>query len=118
MVPRLRASSSLLMPSPESEMVIVRAALSGTMRIFESAGPVSSALVRPSKRRRSVASGRVGDELAQEDLAIRVERVHHEVEQPSDLRAEFVPFQCLAHLCLRVAVVMDAICRRGASVST
>jgi hypothetical protein len=41
--------------------------------------------------------GRVGDEFAQEDLAVGVERVHDEVEEASDLRPEFVPLDLLAH---------------------
>ena len=43
--------------------------------------------------------GGVGDQLAQEDLALGVERMDHEIEQPPDLGAEFVPFRlCSASL--------------------
>ena len=56
MVPRFCARSALAMPMPGSETVSVRAALSGRMRTFASAGSVRSGRVRASKRRRSMAS--------------------------------------------------------------
>ena len=56
MVPRCCASSAFDMPMPGSEMVSVRAALSGTIRTLASAGRPSVLSVSASKRRRSTAS--------------------------------------------------------------
>jgi hypothetical protein len=42
--------------------------------------------------------GGIGDELAQEDLPLRVERMDHEIEQASDLGPEFVLFRRLIHV--------------------
>ncbi len=41
--------------------------------------------------------GGVGHQLAQEDLPVGIQRVHHEIEQPAHLGAELVPFDRLAH---------------------
>ena len=56
MVPRLSISSCRVMPMPSSPSSSVRASLSGTSRIFASAGGASAALVKASNRRRSIAS--------------------------------------------------------------
>ena len=98
MVPRLADSSSLVMPTPASLISRVRASLSGTMRILASGGRASAGSVSASK----AAVGRVGGighQFAQEDLALGVEGMNHEVEQPPDLRAELMPFR----RCRRVA---------------
>jgi hypothetical protein len=41
--------------------------------------------------------GGVGDQLAQEDLALGVERVDHQIQQAADLGAEFMPLHGFAH---------------------
>ena len=88
------------MPMPASEMVSVRASLSGTMRILASAG---SAERRVGQRLEAAAVdgvGGVGDEFAEEDLAVGVERMDDEIEQSPDLGAEFMAFggASFAHL--------------------
>ncbi len=46
--------------------------------------------------------GGVGDQFAQEDFTLRIQRIHHQIEQPPDLGAEFMLFgrwfvKCVAH---------------------
>ena len=78
-------------------MVSVRAALSGTMRTLASAGRaqrrVGQRLEAPAVHR----VGGIGHQLAQEDLAVGIERVDDEVQQAPDLGAEFMPLHRLAH---------------------
>ena len=82
MVPMLATTSSCDMPMPLSLTVIVRASLSKRDADRE----VGVALVELGMRERLEAQlvggvRGVGDELAQEDLRVAVQRVDHEVQQ-------------------------------------
>ena len=79
------------MPMPLSAMVSVLAALSGVMVILRSGSPSSSSgcgngLVAQLVER----IGGVGDQLAQEDIAVGIDRMHHEMQELGDLRLELV----------------------------
>ena len=85
-VPRLSISSCRPMPTPLSAMVRVSASLSGAIRIAN--GAPSASQLRPGDRlvAQPVAGiGGVGDQLAQEDVGLGVDRMHHQPKQLSDL---------------------------------
>ena len=85
------------MPIPGSDKVSVRASLSGTMRTEASAGSARSDWGQGGEAATVDRVGRVGDQFAQENLTVGIQRVDHEVEQTPHLGAEFMPFDRLAH---------------------
>ena len=97
MVPRLRIASSRLMPMPLSVSLSVRAALSTSMRM---AGRHRSPAGRDSRSPRSAACRRRrkrGDQLAQEDFLVAVQRVDHQVQQLLHFRTEAHRFVRCGH---------------------
>ena len=101
MVPRFSISSSRLMPTPLSATVSVPAALSARMRDAQ-LGLVAEQL-RLLQRQRAqffAGVGGVGDQFAQEDVAVRIDRVHHQMEQTRDVRLERT---ALGRLCASAA---------------
>jgi hypothetical protein len=90
MVPRLSTSSASLMPMPLSAIEIWRFALSMLIRI---ASRPSSEQLGP--RDRLVAQlvagiGGVRDELPEKDLLVRIDGVHHQVQETRHLGLEGV----------------------------
>ena len=97
MVPRLSISSSRVMPMPSSAISRVRAGLSGTMRTLAPSGGARAGSVERLEAAAVHRVGGVGDQFAQENFALGIERMHHQVEQPPDLGAEavaFIPGSC------------------------
>jgi hypothetical protein len=90
-VPRCATASSALMPMPLSLIVIVLACSSKLMRtsrfgvVLEQLG-----LVERLEAQLVAGVGRVGDQLAQEDLLVRVQRVGDEVQDLLDFGLEGV----------------------------
>ena len=87
-VPRLSISSCRSMPMPLSAMVSVPAVLSGVMRIASGVvahqlGPGDRLVAQPVAR-----VGRVGNQLAQEDVGLGIDRMHHQPQQLGDLGLE------------------------------
>ena len=88
MVPRLSISSCRVMPMPSSEISRVLACLSGTMRIFASAGGRQVGIGQRLEPAAIHRVGRIGDQFPQEYFPLGIERVHHQIEQPPDLGAK------------------------------
>ncbi len=93
MVPRLSIISCRDMPMPSSAISRVRACLSGTTRIFASAGGASLASVSASNRRRSTGVGGVGHQFAQKYLPLGVKRVDDQIQQSPDFGTKSMFFQ-------------------------
>ena len=93
MVPRLSISSWRSMPMPVSATVSVLAFLSGTMRIFGGVA-VRDQLGLGDRLIAQLVAGvrRVRDQLAQEDIGLRIDRMHHQVQQFGDLGLERLGF--------------------------
>ena len=89
MVPRLATASSADMPMPLSVMVIVFASLSNATRTSRF-GLVLVQLGLVDRLEAQLVAGvrRVRDQLAQEDLLVRVQRVGDEVQDLLDLGLE------------------------------
>ena len=98
MVPRLAITSSRVMPMPLSVMVTVPAARRRRRCGSRARGPRPAArAVRERREAQPVAGIRgVGDQLAQEDLPVAVERVDHELEELAHLGLEAVGFAAAA----------------------
>ena len=81
MVPRLSISSARSMPTPLSSTVSVPACLVGGERDPEVGDRrrASSGLVERQHAELLAGVGGVGDQFAQEDVAVRIDRMHHEV---------------------------------------
>ena len=114
MVPRLSISSSRSMPMPLSAIV------SAGRLVGDDADdePVVAGELGP--RDRLVAElvagiGGVGDQLAQEDLAVGVDRVHHQVEEARDLGLEGVHLGCGFGGCAHGPSLAVPSCRAAAS---
>ena len=88
MVPRLSISSCRVMPMPSSEISRVLASLSGTMRILASGGGARLWIGQRLEPAAVHGVRRVGHQFAQEDLPLGIQRVHHQIEQASDLGAK------------------------------
>ena len=91
MVPRFSTSSVSLMPMPVSAMVSVFAVLVGRDGDLE----IGSAFEQLGLGDRLVAQlvervGGIGDQLAQEHVAVGIDRMHHEVQELGDFRLESV----------------------------
>ena len=116
MVPRFSTSSSRSMPMPLSAMVSVPAASSG-QDADRQLGLVAEQLrLRDRLVAQLVAGvGGVGDQLAQEDLAVGVDRVHHQVEEPRDLGLKGVDFGCGFGGCAHGPSLAVPSCRAAAS---
>ena len=84
-VPRLSISSCRSMPMPLSAMVSVPASLSGVMRI--ASGVLAQELGLGDRLVAQPVAGvrRVGDQLAQEDIGLGIDRMHHQPQQLGDL---------------------------------
>jgi hypothetical protein len=79
------------MPMPLSAMVSVPVAASGVMRIARRLSSPRSAGLRDRLVAQPVAGvGRVRDQLAQEDVRLGVDRVHHEPQKLGHLGLERV----------------------------
>ena len=91
MVPRLSISSWRSMPMPVSAIVSVPASASGVRRMA-SALAVGQQLGLGDRLVAQLVAGvgGVGDQLAQEDVGLGIDRVHHQVQQLGDLGLERV----------------------------
>ena len=105
MVPRFCTISSRFMPMPVSAMVRVLASSSTVMRIASSASASTHVVVGEHLELDAVERiGRIGNQLAQEDLAVCIERVGQDIQQLFDLGAVFERFggcRCVRHVCLQ-----------------
>ena len=89
MVPRFFTSSSCVMPMPVSSMVRVPALGVGDDADLERGLlPEQLGLGHGAEAQLVQRVGRVGDQLAQEDLLVAIERVDDQVEQLIDLSLE------------------------------
>ena len=105
-VPRLSISSCRSMPMPLSAMVSVPAALSGVMRIASGAPSPSEFRLGDRLVAQPVAGIRgVGNQLAQEDVGLGIDRVHHQPQQLGDFGLERMGFGGLSGLHVSVGHV-------------
>ena len=89
MVPRLSISSCRSMPMPLSAIVSVPAFLSGMIRILSGVAVAEQVGLGDRLIAQLVAGIRgVGDQLAQEDVGLGIDRVHHQVQQLGNLGLE------------------------------
>src|SRR3954469_20092643 len=88
MVPSASTISSRLMPTPLSSTVSRRfsASIRSVRQGFGS--PPSRAGLAIASKRSLAGIGGVGDQLAQENVPIRVDRVHHALKQLGDIGLE------------------------------
>ena len=76
---------SRVMPMPLSEMVMVRASLSKATRIFSSAVVLEQRRVGQRLEAQLVGGvGRVGNQFAQENLLVGIQRMDHQLQQLLD----------------------------------
>ena len=93
MVPSASTISSRLMPMPLSSTVSVLSSAiepDGDARlrvVAEQLGPGDRLVAQLL-----AGVGRVGDQLAQEDVAVGIDRVHHQVQQPGNVGLEGAAF--------------------------
>ena len=81
-VPRLSISSCRSMPMPVSATVSVPAAVSGVMRIASAPPSASSVGLGDRLVAQPVAGvGGVGNQLAQENVGLGIDRMHHQAQQ-------------------------------------
>ena len=98
-VPRLSISSCRSMPMPLSITDSVLAFLSGMIEIF---GGAPSA-IRSGAGDRLVAQlvagiRRIRDQFAQEDIGLRIDRMHHQMQEFGNLGLKRLGFgRCVAH---------------------
>ena len=102
------------MPMPLSAMVSVLAALSGVMVILRSGSPSSSS----GCGNRLVAQlveriGGVGDQLAQEDVAVGIDRMHHEMQELGHLGLELVRLGPIGSGCFLCGLGHDVLANPG-----
>ena len=89
MVPRLSISSPRSMPTPLSAMASVPAALSGWIAIRKAGSSPRSSGVSSGEHAQLLAGvGGVGDQFAQEDVAVGIDGMHHQVQEARHLRLE------------------------------
>ena len=91
MVPSASTRSWRLMPTPLSAKVSVLASGSTVMAIAK--GPplsISSGLAQRLVAQLFAGVGGVGDEFAHKDVAVRIDRVDHQVQQPRDIGFELL----------------------------
>ena len=98
MVPMLATTSSRFMPMPLSRMVRVRASVSELTSMCSSLSPADQLRLGDRLEAQLVAGvGGVGDQLAQEDLLVRVQRMGDEVQDLGDFGFEFAGFGGCVH---------------------
>ena len=94
MVPSASTNSSRLMPMPLSSTASSRLSASIAMRdarlriVGEEGGRGDGLVAQPL-----AGVGGVGDELAEEDVLVGIDRVHHQVQQPRDVGFEDAAFR-------------------------
>ena len=94
MVPSASTRSSRLMPTPLSAKVSVLASVSTAMRDGEGRAVGDKFGLGDRLVAQLLAGvGRVGDELADEDVALGIDGMHHQVQQPRNVGFETLGFR-------------------------
>ena len=118
MVPRFSTIDSRDMPMPLSLTVSVPAFSSGMSLIFQSRIRLrsSSGFVSDSNRSLVDRVGGVADQLAKEDLLLRVERMDDQIEQLLELGLELEFFRSWGSCCGHISRRSKEIARSRSSV--